>query len=234
MTMRSIPVVLLCVLLAGCWDFVEPDLATENGAASLLVNASIDENGNLQVDATLAPGLDEDGFRREVAIDSLRVLDFAVPSDSVLPNGNHVYSVRRALGRAILTQPMRIQGPFLEDLPLAPTAQWYSARKTDPDTLRIPRGSELVLHIAGDTTLTTPQAFVQWSLELTSRDRRFQISANGHPPAELRVPPSWIPQVADSVVHVSFSTFQSTQVQLPRYRAFMNYGAFTDWTVILR
>jgi hypothetical protein len=234
MAMRVIAVILLCAVMGGCWDFVEPDLATENGAGVLQLSASIDKNGNLQLGATLSPGLDEDGFPREVAIDTLRVLNFAVPSDSVLPNGNHVYTFSSALGRAALSQPMRVQGPFLEDVRLAPAAQWYSARKTDPDTLRITRGSELVLHIAADTTQTTPPAFAQWTLELTGRDRRFQILSNGHPPAELRVPPSWIPQVSDSVLRVSFSTFQSTQMILPSYRAFMSYTAFTDWTVIVR
>jgi hypothetical protein len=234
MAMRLPGLLLLCVLAAGCWDFIEPDLAAENGAAVLQLSAVMDKNGNLQVGATLSPGLDEDGFRRKVARDTLRVLEFAVPSDTVLPNHNHVYSFSRALGRAVLSQPMRVQGPFLQDVPLAPVAQWYTARKTDPDTLRVARGTELVLNIAADTTLTTPPAFVQWTLELTGRERRFQILSNGHPPAVLRVPAAWIPEVADSVLRVSFSTFQSTQLFLPSYRAFMSYTAFTDWTVILR
>jgi hypothetical protein len=232
--MRHAWLICVCVLTAGCWDFVEPDLAAENGAGALLLTASVDPSGNVQASATLSPGLDPDGFRRRVLVDTVRVLSFATGSDTVLPNGNHIYSLSEKTSPSAFERGFTVSGPVLEGVSFVPTARWYVPRKADPDTVRVARGSDLILHMVQDTVTSVPAANEQWLIELIGRSQRFQISATGKPPASLRIPAEWIPVPFDSAVSVSFSSFQNTQILAPDYRGFMSFSAFANWTVIVR
>jgi hypothetical protein len=234
MKLRFSAVVLACVMLTGCWDFIDPDLAAENGAATFQFSAALDRSGTLRAQATLAPGLNSDGFRRDVTVDTLRVLNFAVSSDSVLRNGNHVYSLTAPVTAQQAARGITIRGPFIEEAPLAPAARWHVARKAGPDTIRITRGSDLVVRLAEDTVTAVPPPSEHWFLALSGRERQFQISSNGRVPSEVRVPAEWIPEVADSVLNVSMTSLQSTQLLLPGYRAFMSFTVFINWIVVIR
>lgn len=235
MSMRPrLLMVLTCAVLAGCWDFIEPEFAAENAAAIIQINASIDEHGNLNLSGLLVPGLDEHGFVREVTRDTLYVFGMAVPSDTVLPSGSRVYRLNASLGPGILLQPFTIDPPRLAGIPIEPTVRWYSPRPLDPDTLRIARGSELLLRIALDPNTPLPVPAQQWFLELSGRETRYQISANGAPPPLLRIPPEFIPEPADSVVRVALTTFQSAQPFTGLYRGAFSYSVRMDWTVILQ
>jgi hypothetical protein len=227
-------VALLCVWNIACWDFVEPDLAAENGAGVLQLTATLDEAGNLRANATLSPGLDPDGFRRRVTRDTVRVLAFATASDSVLRNGFHLYSLVARADTLALRDGVMVQGPAVEGVAFAPSVRWYVHRKAGPDTVRIARGSDLLLPMTRDTITPQPPASEQWLLSLTGGDRRFEISATGRPPADLHVPAEWVPAGPDSIVRVTFMSFQATQMFSADYRAFMNFTTFANWTVIVR
>lgn len=232
--LRAFCMTLACAALAGCWDFIEPEFAAESAAAIIQVNAAVDDNGNFSMTGLLVPGLDTDGFEREVTRDTLYVFGLAIASNTTLPSGTRTYAFNGALGRQILLQPFTIDPPKLAGVPIEPTVRWYSPRSLDPDTIRIARGSDLRLHIELDPNTPLPTPAQQWFLELNGRDTRYQISANGPPPAELRIPPEFIPEPTDSVVRVALTSFQSANPFTGQYRGAFNYSVRMDWTIILQ
>ena len=231
---RTWCLILVAGMSAGCWDFFEPEFAAENAAAVIQLNASLSESGDLQLTALLMPGVAADGFVRVVTRDSLYVFGIPMASDTTMPSGSRAYSFQASLGPALVRQPFTIDPPELADLPPGPTVRWYSPRSLDPDTLRIARGGELRLHIEVDPDPPSPMPTQQWFIELNGRDTRFQIGANGAPPAELQIPANFIPEPADSVIHVMFTSFQSAQLVSGLYRAAYTYLVHMDWTIILQ
>jgi hypothetical protein len=234
MRLRLLLVLGASALLAGCWDFIDPEFAEGSASAVMQINASVDDDGNFTMTGLLVPGINPDGFVRAVVRDTLYIFEQAVPSDTTLPSGNRRYRFNAALGPEVLFQPFVIDPPRVEGVPAAPVVRWYSPRPLDPDTVRIPRGSDLHLQMEVDPNPPLPAPAVQWLLELNGRDRRFQISANGPPPTELRVPPDFIPEPEDSVVRVNLSTFQSAQPRTGQYRGAYSFTVRMDWTVILQ
>jgi hypothetical protein len=231
---RIIFVCCLAAFTAGCFDFIEPEFAEENAGAVMQINARIDDKGNIVLSGLLVPGLNSDGFLREVVRDTLYVFGVAIPSDTVRANGTREYSLSAPLGADILTQPFTIDPPRVEGIAVAPQVRWFSPRPLDPDTIRIDPGEDLVLHIARDSAAPTPNPVEQWLLEMTSGSNRFQISANGPPPTELLIPATWIPEPVDSVVRVRFTSFQSTQLFLTDYRGAYSYTVQFDRTVVIQ
>lgn len=224
----------LCATSAGCWDFVEPEFAEANAAAIMQVNANIDESGNFSMTGLLVPGLNEDGFQRAVLRDTLYIFGVPITSTSTLPSGSRVYSFNAALGPQALSQPFTIDPPKVEDMSIEPTVRWYSPQTPDPDTIRVARGADLQLHIVLDPNTPIPSPQQQWFLLLSGRAIQFQIGANGPPPAELVIPAEWIPEPADSVVRINFTSFQSAQPLIDKYRGVYSYTVRLDWVIVLQ
>jgi hypothetical protein len=234
MKLRTMGLVVACSANLACWEFVEPDLAAENGAAVLQATLQIDDRGQFTVSGLLAPGLDAEGFRREVTNDTLYVFGRAIGPASVQRNGSLTYSAAGSIGRTGLADTFTFQAPAVEGLADVPSFRWYTPRRADPDTVRFAGNADIVLNLAEVSSTITPAQFEQWSLGLQGREQFYTISANGRAPRQLRVPSYWIPAVTDSVLRISLTTLQSTQRLSGNYRVVLSYAAFTTWTVILR
>ena len=223
-----------CALAAGCWEFLEPELAEQDAATVLQLSARITERGDFDMTGILVPGLDDDGFVREVLRDTLYVFGVAVPSDSTTPTGARLYKLSVRLNPQVLTQRFTIDPPVVAGISAGPRVSWSSPLPLDPDTIRIARGADLLIRLAYDSAGSHPTPQHQWFLDLTNNADRFQIGANSAPPRQLLVPGSWIPQSADSVVRVNFTSFQTAQIFQNDYRGVFGYTVQFDHTVIVR
>lgn len=223
-----------CLLLAGCWEFLEPELAEQDAATVLQVNARITERGDFDMSGILVPGLDDDGFVREVLRDTLYVFGMAVPSDSTTPTGARLYRLSARLDPRLLMQPFTIDPPVVSGISAGPRVRWSSPLPLDPDTIRIARGADLLIRLAYDSTGSQPPPQHQWFLELRNNADHFQIGANRAPPGQLLIPGIWVPQSTDSIVRVGFTSFQTAQIFQNDYRGVFGYTVQFDHTVIVR
>ena len=227
-------VLVLSAWSGGCFDFIEPEFAEQDAATVLQINASMGERGALNVQGLLVPGLDEEGFVREVVRDTLFVFGVPVASDTVTNAGTRVYRLSTQLPPQTRNLPFTIDPPIVSGISTGPRVEWSTPRSLEPDTIRIARGSDLLIRIAYDSTRSIPQPNHQWFLSLSNNVQSFTVSSNGPPPAQLLIPAEWIPQPRDSVINLFFTSSQSAQVFLNDYRGAYNYGVSFDHTVIIR
>jgi hypothetical protein len=225
---------LLCLALIGCWEFIEPEFAEQDAATVLQVAARINENGDLSVTGLLVPGLDDDGFVREVVRDTLYVFGIGVASDTARPTGSRDYTLSTRLSAQTFAQPFTIVPPVVSGINSGPPVRWATPRPLDPDTIRIAPGSDLVIRLAYDSAGSDPRPVQQWFMELSAGFDRFQIGANGPPPNTLLIPAMWIPRPVNGAVRVSFTLFQSAQVFVNDYRGVYSYTTQIDHTIIIR
>ena len=231
---RAALAALCAVLGGGCWEFIEPEFAEQDASTVLQVNASLGERGIFNLSGILVPGLDEDGFVREVVRDTLFVFGLPVPSDSTTPAGSLIYQYSTQLSAGVAAGRFTIDPPVVSGISSGPRVEWSTPRSLEPDTIRMARGADLLIRLAYDSTQAAPRPNHQWFLELSNNVERFQISSNGPPPAQLLVPAMWIPQPRDSVVHVFFTSSQSALVFLNDYRGAYNYTVQFDHTIVIR
>ncbi len=227
-------VIVLCMWLGACWEFIEPEFAEQDASTVLQVNATLNNQGSFNVNALLVPGLDDGGFIREVVRDTLYIFGLPIASDSSTRTGTRAYRVTTQLAPAALAQPFTIDPPVVSDISTGPRVVWSSARTLEADTIRVARGVAVRIRIAYDSTLSSPRPNHQWFLELVSGAQRFQIGANTPPPAELLIPAEWIPQTPDGVVRAFFTHSQSALVFLNDYRGAYNYTVQFDHTIIVQ
>ena len=74
MMMRILTALSLALLCAGCWEFVDPQFPEVGAPAVMQASAFVTEDGNVNVNGLLLPGVREGGFQREVPDDTLRIL----------------------------------------------------------------------------------------------------------------------------------------------------------------
>jgi hypothetical protein len=226
--------IVLCVWLGACWEFIEPEFAEQDASTVMQVNATLNDQGSFNVNALLIPGLDDGGFIREVVRDTLYIFGLAIASDSSTRTGTRAYRLTTQLAPAVLAQPFTINPPVVSDISTGPRVVWSSARTLEADTIRLARGVDVRIRIAYDSAQSIPRPGHQWFLELVSGSQRFQVGANTAPPAELLIPAEWIPQSQDSVVRAFFTHSQSALVFLNDYRGAYNYTVQFDHTIIIQ
>ena len=208
---RSLGLLTLCLLCAGCWDFADPQFPEAGAPAVLQVSAFVDEDGNANITALLLPGLTRGGFVRDVPDDTLRIFGLALAPDSIRRNGDRNYHFIGSIGDDPLASALVIRGPVVNDI-IGPPSQisWFALRRIDPDTIGWQRGTELVLRV--DTTLAPsvpPPQIQYWFLDLRGGSRVFRISSDGLPPAEIHIPTGWVPATPDSTIVATMTFFQS-------------------------
>jgi hypothetical protein len=184
----------LVQLVACDIDFVEPDLP-ERGAPAVFEATLRTINGtSMELEARLAPGLDESGLRRSLLRESVRLNGSDVLPDSVLRNGTRVY--RATLLLPASTRPITLEAPRVEDVTATiPVVRWFEVMRQGRDTVDVAPGNDLVLTV--DTTgiaLVPPPAIRQWVVLLRGDGDEFlTIGANGTPPDSIVVPARFIP-----------------------------------------
>jgi len=214
---RPLFLILLSLCGAGCYDFVEPDFPEAGGPALLQASAYADENGSLQINALLAPGLDANGVERTVPNDTLDIYGLKLAPKDVSNNGSRTYSFFGEKSGFSITAPFDVNGPRIDDVVgPPPRVHWFAIKRTDPDTVVWTRGTDLVLHV--DTAVGVslpPPAIRQWFLTLSGASPSFRVSSDGLPPTTLRIPVEWVPTPANGFIVVTLSYFQGGQQQGP-------------------
>ncbi|MGH7554574.1 MAG: hypothetical protein ACREMQ_16340 [Longimicrobiales bacterium] len=225
-------------LLAACdIDFVEPDLPERGAPAVFEATLRTNDGATVDLQARLAPGLDESGLRRGLLRASVRLLGTDVLADSVLRNGTRVYRAALPLGPA--TRPITLEAPQVEDVTaMIPVVRWSEIMRQGSDTVEVARGSDLVLMV--DTTRAAVQpapAIRQWVLLLRGDGDEFlTIGSNGTPPDSIVVPARFIPASASGfltarLVHQQLMTFRPAPGD---YIALVTLDASIAWTVRVR
>ncbi|HEX9109256.1 MAG TPA: hypothetical protein VF832_18545, partial [Longimicrobiales bacterium] len=169
-----------------------------------------------------------------------------VPNDTLVVNGKgfapttvHVDQARDYSGAVALPAPV---GPITITPPavagitgLVPAVQWFGIRKLDADTLLLPAGSDLHLHV--DPTLRrglpTPSG-LQWFLQLFAGGHVIQIGADGLPPADLHVPVEFVPADSLGTISASLLLLYSGQLNAAggQYLVNAQFDQHLGWTVL--
>jgi hypothetical protein len=229
---RLVSIFLAAWMSAGCWDFVAPDFPEAGAPAVLQLNVSVDEAGTVGVNGVLAPGLDIGGVIRDVADDTIEVFGVRIGPSAVRRNGTREYNFTQRVPSVTLSTPLDIRAPDVNNVPgPPPQIHWFGIRKTDPDTLRWTRGTDLVLHLENDLGTSVPQPGLrQWFLQLNG-NVAFRISSDGFPPEELRIPPQFVPASVSKVVLVTLSFFQSAQIFSNTYIGNFGHNVLIRWII---
>jgi hypothetical protein len=175
------------MVLAGCWEFLEPEFAEQDATTIMQVDARLNERGDFLLNALLIPGLDDEGFLREVVRDTLYVFGLPVASSAVNPNGSRLYSLTTRLSPQEMAQPFTIDPPVVAGLAPGPRVRWSSPLPLDPDTVRIAPGADLELRTAYDSTVNSIKPVHQWFFELSAGSARFHSRSAPTP----RRPTGW-------------------------------------------
>lgn len=223
---------LVAVLASGCIDFLDPKLPP---AGPAILQLFIHMNGaQVQVEAQLQPGMSLAHEWRTIPNDSLLVGTQPVAPKTVHANGARDYSATVPLPSPV--GPVLIEPPAVDGIPgRPPEIKWYGVRRLDPDTVVLPAGADLRLHI--DPTLppqTPAPSIAQWYLTLVGGGHQFQLGADGLPPAELRVPAEFLPGDSTSTLSASLLVLHGGIANEPGGNYVLNasFDQHVVWTVI--
>lgn len=179
--------ILAAVLLAGCVDFIEPEMREPPEKGGFRISALVFRD-SLRLDATLTPGRDGDAVR--AVIDStLWIGDAAVEPHATQPDPFSVaYHATMQFEDTIvaITLPavagVAGLGPYV--LPVV--------QRTGPESLQVAPGESIVLHLQVPETAAGP-ATRSWDLLAGGGPRTFHASGLGAPPATLEIPAAFVP-----------------------------------------
>lgn len=203
------------LVLAGCIDFVEPDLPELGAPAVLEAAIQLSDSGTVEIDARLAPGLDEMGYRREVADDAIRLLARTLAPDSIQRNGTRRYTAEWEADPSVVAQPTDFRGPAMRGVEApVPEVLWTGIRRMGPGELDIEPDSDVALLVEAGAGDASPVPDIrQWFLSMNGDSTNFGLSADGAPPDTIRIPARWIPD--GDTVEVRLILSQSAILQPP-------------------
>jgi hypothetical protein len=222
--------------MAGCLDFVEPDLPELGAPAVAQISVVVSDSGRLAVQAEIAPGLDASGLRRTLINDDVRAAGFSIVPLETTDAGATRYASTVTVARDLVASTIEIVAPSISHTSVSPTARWAGLQRLDPDTVELESDGSLRLHAIErpDATVGAPPDTRQWFLTLIGDDNNFRLGSNGAPPETLLVPAHWIPEAAQSVV-VRLIYQQSAQLNADTpYIGLITLDLRVHWTVILR
>jgi hypothetical protein len=230
--MRS-AIVVSIVALTACVDFVEPDLPALGAPAVIQATIRLTDRGEAELEALLAPGLNEAGLRRAVTRDTVLVLGRPVTSDSIAHNGSRRYRALWPAPSTAVAEPVTFRAPTLGNLTARPPeVVWAGARRLGPDTLRVVSGQDLFLQVGPGAGSALPKPDVQqWFLRLEGDEGAFNISADGPPPDTIQVPARWIPagdEVAVRLIYAQSAVIEDTPGD---YVGLITLDIRLNWTV---
>lgn len=219
--------------LAACIDFVEPDLPSLGAPAVIQATIRLTDQGEAELDALLAPGLDEAGLRRAVTRDTILVLGRPVVPDSIAHNGSRHYRAVWPSPATAVAEPVTFRAPSLGSLTARPPeVVWAGARRVGPDTLRVAAGQDLFLEVGPGAGSQLPQPDrQQWFLRLEGDSSAFNISADGPPPDTIQVPSRWIPpgnEVAARLIYAQSAVIEDAPGD---YVGLITLDIRLNWTV---
>jgi hypothetical protein len=198
------------LLLAGCIDFVEPDLPERGAPAIVQVNVVVADSGWLSVNGMLVPGLHESGLRRGLLREALRVAGLDIEPSTIERNGTRRFDFSTMVARDLAAGPIDVEGPRVEGVTAPPAVRWLGIRRLDPDSMVLMRGADLSLHVTTTQGSTPPPDIRQWFLTLDGPESDFRVSADGPPPDTIVIPAHWIP--AGTRIQVRLAFIQAVRI----------------------
>jgi hypothetical protein len=192
---------LASVSLAGCLDFLDPNLPPPGPAVAQVALFLEDQTSATSVDVRVSviPGMGQSGDFRKIPNDTLIVNGSKVSATTVHNNGTRDYQTTLVLPgppQAGAAGPVVLEVPAIAGIDEAPPElRWYALRRLDvPDSVALTPAGDLFLHVDTTKPPETPvPANPQWVLQLSTPAHAFQLGADGLPPTTLHVPAEFIP-----------------------------------------
>jgi hypothetical protein len=226
----------ICAAAAACIDFVEPDLAARGAAAVARFDIRIDDAGLSRVTGRLAPGVDEDGFLRELGRAAVRVADRDVAPSSTNDVGTRTYDDTVRIDAATRISGVRVEAPIVLDVDApTPTVHWPALRRVGPDTVRVEADGSLVLRLAASGPLEPAPDVVQWSLRIEGdAGVAATITVDGLPPDPIRVPPDLMPPSTSGEWNARLALFLSVSLapEPGDYIGLITLETRIEWVVV--
>lgn len=199
--LRPLSVCLAAGALAGCLDFVEPELPQRGAPAVARLVVVVSDSGRLTVSGETVPGFDEDGFRRRFADPTVRVGSLTFQPEGESAAGALMFGSAVAIAGSAVTDTFALLPPVVQGIGERPMVRWAGAGRMGPDTLRLSEagGVRLALRVAPEPAGSPPPETRQWFLTLTGDEGAFRLSADGPPPDTIDVPAHFVPSFADTL-----------------------------------
>ena len=225
------------LLLAACLDFTDPILPNRATPAVLQVNMRAFDVGQFVVDGTLLPGRDSAGFQRVVQSPFMMAGGFVVEPKTLGERGLRTYSSSFEIPRGATGGPFELIPPDVRDAGTLPPVSIVGLRRTDPDSLVVEPGVDVLLHMDPVPVQSTPtQLTRQWFMEVRSGASVFRISSDGAPPSTLRIPSEFIPPSPGGRAIISMIYFQTASVRSDtnNYVANIVLDVRLNWVIVFR
>jgi hypothetical protein len=217
--------------VAGCIDFVEPELPERGAPAVLQLTVRFLATGTTEVDGRLVPGLDEAGVPRRVTDARLRVLGHELEPDATTSAGTRVYRADWPGGAADAAGPITARGPGVEGL-AAPGIRWYALHHDGPASLTLAADSDLRLTVAVTAGVAEPEPDIRWwFLTLSDSTRVFRLGADGAPPDTILVPARWVPAGDSLSAALSYQQSARIESQSEHYVGLFTLDTRVSWVV---
>jgi hypothetical protein len=224
---------LLALPAAGCLDFVAPEFTGVDAPASYNGAIRVVDGGTLLVDGRLVPGREPTGFRREVPQPDVLVLDTALAPAQESATALD-YFADLPISPAEAAGPIPWTAPTVAEVAAPPSMVWFPYRPVGPDTFSVVVGSDLEVRLDAPAGATAPAPDrTQWFVTIVGGQGSVRVSADGVPPENIRIPPSFLPEPFDDLWRVRVQVFESVGMVAPPgdYRAQLLLETRYDWLV---
>jgi hypothetical protein len=200
-------VTLVVVPMAGCVDFVEPEIPNADTPATLQVAITIVDGQTAQVSGLLRAGFDHIGIRRPLDSQPLTALGREIQPREAASDTLLAYQDTLALAPGAALGPIVVEPPTVPGTVAPGPMSWAGIQRVGPDSLILADGADLALELEVSEGGTA--AIRQWFIVLAGT-ASFRISADGPPPERITIPAHWLPAPrADGTVAVTLTDIQS-------------------------
>ena len=212
----AIGALLLVLGGSGCLDFEDPTIPDRSASAVLQANMRVFDQGIFQVDGSLSPGRDAEGFQRPVPSPFIHAAGRVIEPQTLGERGVRSYSTSLSVQPRETLGPFQLIAPTVQHAGTLPVVTWYGLNRLDPDTIVVRPGDDVVLHMDTAAAVPDPPNLTrQWFLDLTAGGRTFRISATGVPPLTMRIPAEWVPTPQNNHAVITLIYYQSAQLRSP-------------------
>lgn len=189
----------------------------------------------VHINATLDPGFDAEGHRRQVRDDTLRIASARLAPIQREPNGLRVYQgwvplPEAGTGGVVL----RIVPPMVPGAAPATVLYQPIPVRIGGDTLRVVDGADVSLRMSVPEAPPGPRPLEQgWNLDVGGGQSRLIVSGPGPVPVPLVVPTALIPASAGEWLSARLLMHSRLGLgpQEGRYFIEIQFTAFLGWTI---
>ena len=252
--MRSPALAAALLLAAGCMDFRQVTLpepppppevpASFHASVSFQDQVPSEPGGGsgragaargVRINATLDPGFDASGHRRQVRDDTLRIASTRLAPTQREPGGLRVYEGWVPLPEAGASGVvLRIVPPVVPGAAPATVLYQPIPVRIGGDTLRVADGAEVDLRMAVPEAPPGPRPLEQgWNLDVGAGPSRLVVSGQGPVPVPLVVPTALVPASAGEWLSARLLMHSRLGLgpQEGRYFIEIQFTAILGWTI---